>query len=429
MNDVTRITIDGNEAAAYIAHLTNEVVAIYPITPASPMGEWADEWSALGQTQPLGHGARRSSRCRAKAGAAGAVHGALQAGALATTFTASQGLLLMIPNMYKIAGELTPMRAACRRTCARGARAVDLRRPLRRDGGALAPASRMLCSARVQEAMDFALIAQAATLEGRVPFVHFFDGFRTSHEVARSTRSARTTVRHMIDEDLIVAHRERALSPDHPVIRGTSQNPDVYFQGREAANLVLSDAARCGADATWTASPRYRQAVPAVRLLRRHRCRPRHRHDGLGHRSGRGGRGTPGGPRRAGRHPEGTPVPALRRQRTARGDPADGDPHRRARPHQRAGRRRRTTLQGRRERHHGRLDPGRFSGEALPRVVGGRYGLGSKEFTPAMVAGVFDELAQAEPEEPLHRRHRRRPDTLAASTCDPVVPAESARRA
>ena len=204
---VTQVTIDGNEAAAAIAHLTNEVVAIYPITPASPMGEWADDWSATGVTN-LWDTVPQVVEMQSEAGAAGAIHGALQAGALATSFTASQGLLLMIPNMYKIAGELTP---AVFHVAARSLAAQALSifgdhsdvMAVRSTGFA------QLASGSVQEAHDMALIAQAATLQARVPFVHFFDGFRTSHEVNSLTLLTDAEIRAMIDDDLVLAHRWR----------------------------------------------------------------------------------------------------------------------------------------------------------------------------------------------------------------------------
>ena len=177
------VTVDGNEAAAFVAHRASEVIAIYPITPASPMGELADAWSAAEAAEHLGHGAPRSSRCRARRGAAGAVHGALQAGALTTTFTASQGLLLMIPNMFKIAGELTSDGVPRRGPHGRHACAVDLRRPQRRDGRADDRLGDALLRRRCRRRRTWPLIAHAATLEARVPFLHFFDGFRTSHEV------------------------------------------------------------------------------------------------------------------------------------------------------------------------------------------------------------------------------------------------------
>ncbi len=228
------LTIDGNEAAARVAFLTNEVIAIYPITPASPMGELADEWAAQGRTNLWG-AVPRIIEMQSEAGAAGALHGALTGGALATSFTASQGLLLMIPNMYKIAGELTPfVLHVAARTLATHALSIfgdhsDVM-ACRATGFAL------LAAASVQEAQDFALIAQAATFSGRVPVLHFFDGFRTSHEVAKIVALDEATVWAMIDPAWIADHRARALSPEHPVIRGTSQNPDVFFQARERAN-------------------------------------------------------------------------------------------------------------------------------------------------------------------------------------------------
>jgi pyruvate-ferredoxin/flavodoxin oxidoreductase len=228
------VTIDGNEAAAYIAFKTNEVIAIYPITPSTPMGESSDDWAARSQkniwgTVPL------VQEMQSEGGAAGACHGALQAGALTTTFTASQGLLLMIPNMYKIAGELT---STVFHVTARSLAAQALSifgdhsdvMAVRQTGWGI------LFSNSVQEAQDMALIAQAATLKARVPFVHAFDGFRTSHEVMKIERLTEEDIRAMMDEDLVRAHRARALSPDHPVIRGTAQNPDVYFQARETVN-------------------------------------------------------------------------------------------------------------------------------------------------------------------------------------------------
>lgn len=228
------VTIDGNEAAAYIAHKLNEVIAIYPITPSSNMGEWADEWSSKGRKNLWGT-VPTVVEMQSEAGAAGAVHGALQTGALATTFTASQGLLLMIPNMYKIAGELTPtVFHIAARTVATHALSIfgdhsDVM-AVRSTGWA------MLASNSVQEVMDFALIAQAATLESRVPFVHFFDGFRTSHEVMKIEQLSDDDLRAMINEDLIREHRARALSPERPVLRGSAQNPDVFFQARETVN-------------------------------------------------------------------------------------------------------------------------------------------------------------------------------------------------
>ena len=232
------VTVDGNEAAARIAHLTNEVIAIYPITPASPMGEWADDWSATGVTNLWGT-VPQVIEMQSEAGAAGAIHGALQAGSLATSFTASQGLLLMLPNMYKIAGELTPtvLHVSARSLAAQ---ALSIFGDHSDVMACRATGYAMLCSASVQEVQDFALIAQAITLAARVPLLHFFDGFRTSHEVDKISQLDLDTVRSMIDEELVIAHRRRALSPDHPVLRGSSQNPDVYFQGRESVNTYYS---------------------------------------------------------------------------------------------------------------------------------------------------------------------------------------------
>ncbi|MEK7749228.1 MAG: pyruvate:ferredoxin (flavodoxin) oxidoreductase, partial [Bacteroidota bacterium] len=234
MNQKKMVTIDGNEAAAYVAHKLSEVIAIYPITPSSAMGEWADEWSAKGAKNLWGT-VPTVVEMQSEAGAAGAVHGALQAGALATTFTASQGLLLMIPNMFKIAGELTPtVFHVAARTVATHALSIfgdhsDVM-AVRSTGWA------MMASNSVQEVMDFALISHASTLGSRIPFLHFFDGFRTSHEVMKIEQLADEDLRLMIDEKLIQDHRRRALSPEHPVVRGTAQNPDVFFQARESVN-------------------------------------------------------------------------------------------------------------------------------------------------------------------------------------------------
>jgi pyruvate-ferredoxin/flavodoxin oxidoreductase len=229
-----KVTIDGNEAAAYVAHKTNEVIAIYPITPSSPMGEWSDQWSSEHKTNIWGT-VPSVMEMQSEGGAAGAIHGALQAGSLAATFTSSQGLLLMIPNMYKIAGELTPtvFHIAARALAAHALSIFGDHQDVmavRQTGWA------MLASNSIQEIMDFALIAQAATLESRVPFVHFFDGFRSSHEVAKVEQLSEDDMRAMLDDDLVRAHRTRSLSPDHPVLRGTAQNPDVYFQARETVN-------------------------------------------------------------------------------------------------------------------------------------------------------------------------------------------------
>ncbi len=234
MSTRRKVTIDGNEAAAYVAHKTNEVCAIYPITPSSNMGEWADAWSAAGRKNIWGT-VPTVAELQSEGGASGAVHGALQAGSLTTTFTASQGLLLMIPNMYKIAGELTStvFHVSAR---ALAAQALSIFGDHSDVMSVRATGFALLCSNTVQEVMDMALISQAATLKSRVPFLHFFDGFRTSHEVMKIEELTDDDMRAMIDDDLVAAHRHRALSPDRPVIRGTAQNPDVYFQGRETVN-------------------------------------------------------------------------------------------------------------------------------------------------------------------------------------------------
>ena len=227
-------TMEGNEALAHVAYRTNEVISIYPITPASPMGEYSDAWSAVDRKNIWGS-VPLVDEMQSEAGAAAAVHGALQTGAMTTTFTAAQGLLLMIPNMYKIAGELTPcvIHVSARSLAAQALSIFcdhgDVM-SVRGTGFAL------LASCSVQEVMDMALITQAATLESRVPFLHFFDGFRTSHEISKIEVLSEDEIRSMIDDDLVIAHRMRRMSPDAPILRGTSQNPDVYFQGRETVN-------------------------------------------------------------------------------------------------------------------------------------------------------------------------------------------------
>ncbi|QDU56820.1 pyruvate:ferredoxin (flavodoxin) oxidoreductase [Aeoliella mucimassa] len=234
MSAAKYVTLDGNEAAAYVAHQTSEVIAIYPITPASPMGELSDAWSARGRENIFGT-VPSVIEMQSEAGASATVHGALQAGALSTTFTASQGLLLMIPTMYKIAGELTPtVFHIAARSLATHALSIfgdhaDVM-AVRQTGWA------MLASASVQESQDLAMISHAATLRTRIPFLHFFDGFRTSHEVNKIAQLSMDDVKSFMDYDLIAAHRERGMSPDNPILRGTAQNPDVYFQAREASN-------------------------------------------------------------------------------------------------------------------------------------------------------------------------------------------------
>src|SRR5271167_1460885 len=226
--------LDGNEAAAAVAYRLNEVIAIYPITPSSPMGEWSDQWNAQHKKNIWG-AVPDVIEMQSEGGAAGALHGALQGGALGTTFTASQGLLLMIPNMYKIAGELTAvvLHVAARSLAAQGLSIFGDHSDVmgvRQTGFAL------LASASVQEAHDLALVAHAATLRTRVPFVHFFDGFRTSHELNSAEMLSDDDLRALVPAELVREHRGRALSPERPFIRGTAQNPDVYFQARETVN-------------------------------------------------------------------------------------------------------------------------------------------------------------------------------------------------
>ncbi|MCK5564228.1 MAG: pyruvate:ferredoxin (flavodoxin) oxidoreductase, partial [Planctomycetes bacterium] len=228
------VPMDGNAAAAHVAHATNEVIAIYPITPSSTMGEIADAKSAADQPNIWGT-IPSVTEMQSEGGAAGAIHGALATGALTTTFTASQGLLLMIPNMYKIAGELTPTvfhvsarSLACQALSIFGDHSDVM--SVRQTGFA------SLCSGSIQEVMDLALIAQQATLASRIPFIHFFDGFRTSHEIQKIEQLTNEDMKSMIDTKLVAEHKARALSPDNPMISGTAQNPDVYFQGRETVN-------------------------------------------------------------------------------------------------------------------------------------------------------------------------------------------------
>ncbi len=234
MTTPATIAVDGNEAAARVAYRLSEVIGIYPITPSSPMAELADQWSALRQPNLWGS-IPKVVAMQSEGGAAGTLHGALQTGALATTFTASQGLLLMVPNMYKIAGELT---SAVFHIAARSI-ATHALSIFGDHSDVMATRSTgwgILFSASVQEAMDLALVAHASTLEARIPFLHVFDGFRTSHEIQKITPLDDSDLRALVDERLVHAHRQRALSPDHPVVRGTAQNPDTFFQSREAAN-------------------------------------------------------------------------------------------------------------------------------------------------------------------------------------------------
>ncbi len=395
MKQARMITVDGNEAAAYIAHLTNEVIAIYPITPSSPMGEHADAWSALGLKNLWGT-IPEVIEMQSEGGAAGAIHGALQTGALATTFTASQGLLLMIPNMYKIAGELTPfvMHVAARSLAAQGLSIFGDHSDVM---AARSTGFAFLASNSVQEAMDMALIAQAATLEARIPILHFFDGFRTSHEVNKVERVPLEVVREMINDQLVFAHRTRALSPDHPVIRGTSQNPDVYFQARETVNPLYElmpgivqktmdqfagltgrqyrlyeyvgapDAERVmilmgsGAEAVEEVVDHLRAHGEKIGLVKVRLYRPFAADELL--------RAIPLTTAR---------IAVLDRTKEPG---ADGEPLYK------------DVVTAIAESFTG--GAARFA--TMPRVVGGRYGLSSKEFTPGMIKGVFDELKKNQP--------------------------------
>lgn len=388
-------TIDGNEAAAYGAFYVNEVIAIYPITPSSPMAEYCDQWAARGMTNIWGT-VPQVVELQSEGGAAGTMHGSLQTGALTTTFTASQGLLLMIPNMYKIAGELTSgVIHVSARTLASHALSIfgdhsDVM-ATRATGYA------MLASASVQEVVDMALIAQAATLESRVPFLHFFDGFRTSHEEAKIELPSQDNMRAMMDDELVRAHRARALSPDRPVLRGSAQNPDVFFQAREASNpyyqacpaivqkvmdkyadvvgrryhlfdyLGAPDAERVivimcsGAETTMETVQYLMESDEKVGLLKVRLYRPfsvEHFVSAL---------------------PATVKAIAVldrTKEPGSTGEPLYLDVL--------------TAVDEAMER-------GIAPFNSRPRVRGGRYGLSSKEFTPAMVKGIFDEMARDNP--------------------------------
>jgi pyruvate-ferredoxin/flavodoxin oxidoreductase len=380
-------TLDGNEAVARVAYATNEVIAIYPITPSSPMGEWSDAWAAEKRPNLWGT-VPTIVEMQSEGGAAGAVHGALQTGSLATTFTSSQGLLLMVPNMFKIAGELTPaVLHVAARTVATHALSIfgdhsDVM-SVRSTGWA------MLSSANVQEAHDFALVAQAASLEARIPFIHFFDGFRTSHEVAKIAVLTDDQMRSMIDLELVFDHRARALSPDRPVVRGTAQNPDVFFQARERSN------------------PFYRECAAVVAEA----------FERLGRLTGRVYKayqygGAPDAERVIVIMGSGCEtVEETARALNAAGEKVGVLKVRMYRPFDVAGfvaalpRSVRAVAVLDRTKEPGSIgEPlyqdvvnALFESQRLLRVVGGRYGLSSKEFTPAMAKGVFDHLAQSNP--------------------------------
>ena len=304
-----RATVDGNEAAASVAYRLNEVCCIYPITPSSPMAELADEWASQGRTNVWGS-VPAVVEMQSEGGAAGALHGALQSGALATTFTASQGLLLMIPNMYKIAGELTPavLHVAARSLAAQGLSIFGDHSDVmavRQTGFAL------LASASVQEAHDLALVAQAATLQTRVPFVHFFDGFRTSHELNTIELLSDDDLRALVPEELVRAHRGRALSPERPFIRGTAQNPDVYFQARETVNPFYARVPDAVEDAMARLAERTGRRYQDRRLRGAPRGRTRPRGDGVRRGDGAGDRRLAQRARRACRRGPGAALPAV----------------------------------------------------------------------------------------------------------------------
>ena len=390
---MTRTTIDGNEAAVSVAYRLNEVCCIFPITPSSPMAELADEWSSKKRPNLLG-GVPSVMEMQSEGGAAGALHGALQGGALATTFTASQGLLLMIPNMYKIAGELTPcvMHVAARSLAAQGLSIFGDHSDVmavRQTGFAL------LASASVQEAHDLALVAQAVTLSTRVPFVHFFDGFRTSHELNTIELLSDDDLRALVPEELIRAHRGRALSPEHPFIRGTAQNPDVYFQARETANPFYAAVPGAVEDAMAALAERtgrryhtvqYTGHPEADRVVVVMGSGAETAAETVAHLNARGERVgvlqvTLYRPFPVRALLDALPATASRiavldrtKEPGSNGEPLFLD-----------------VVAALAEAH---TDGER---ETMPVVTGGRYGLSSKEVTPAMIAGVFAELARERP--------------------------------
>ncbi len=388
-------TIDGNEAVARVAYRLNEVIAIYPITPASPMGEWADTWASAGQPNLWGT-VPSVVEMQSEAGAAGTVHGALQAGSLTTTFTASQGLLLMIPNLYKIAGELTPavLHVAARSLAAQGLSIFGDHSDIM---AVRATGCALLCSASVQEAQDMAAIATLASFKSRIPFLHFFDGFRTSHEVQKVTLLEDDQLRAYIPEDLILAHRARAMTPDNPFIRGTAQNPDVYFQARETVNpfyAACPDIVQESMDEFARLTGRqyrlyeYHGAPDAERVIVLMGSGCEAAHETVDYLTNRG---------------EKVGVLKVRLFR-----PFDIEKFVAALP---------STVKAiailDRSKEPGSageplyLDvvnalvesatAGTLPTPTIPKIVGGRYGLSSKEFTPAMIKGVLDELTKFQP--------------------------------
>ncbi|MBE2201295.1 MAG: pyruvate:ferredoxin (flavodoxin) oxidoreductase [Anaerolinea sp.] len=389
------ITLDGNEACALVAHKINDVIAIYPITPSSAMGEWADQYSAEGKSNIWG-AIPSVVEMQAEGGAAGAVHGALQTGALTTTFTASQGLLLMIPNMYKIAGELTStvFHIAARSLAAQGLSIFGDHSDVM---AARSTGFAMLFANSVQEVTDFTLIASAATLAARLPFLHIFDGFRTSHEVNKTELLDDAVLRAMIDDDLVRAHRARGLSPDNPFMRGTAQNPDVYFQARETVNpfyLAVPDIVQQTMDKFAELTGRqyntidYVGAPDAERVIVLMGSGAETAHETVEHLIKQGEKVGIVKVRLYRPFPNEAFLQALpatvkaisvldrTKEPGATGEPLYQD-----------------VITA--------IAEGMSSDDApfavMPKIVGGRYGLSSKEFTPGMVKAVFDELAQPKP--------------------------------
>jgi pyruvate-ferredoxin/flavodoxin oxidoreductase len=397
------VTLDANEAVATVAHAVSEVIAIYPITPSSPMGEWADEWSAKGRkniwgTTPL------VVEMQSEGGAAGAVHGALQTGALTTTFTASQGLLLMIPNMYKIAGELTStvFHVSARSLAVQGLSIFGDHSDVM---AARATGFAMLCASSVQEASDFALIAHASALKARVPFMHFFDGFRTSHEVMKIEPLEPEDIRALINDELVRAHRARGLSPDHPFMRGTAQNPDVYFQGRESVNPYYLATPHIVQEAMDELAQRvgrqyhlfdYVGAPDAERVIVVMGSGAEVTHETVEYLNAHGEKVGVlkvrlyrpfDGAALVKALPATTKViAALDRTKEpgSAGEPLYLDVAAAIHEH--------WTGDGRRE-----TETSPSAVRRLPFIIGGRYGLASKEFTPAMVKGIYDEMATLQP--------------------------------
>ncbi len=392
MKEALQITVDGNEAVALVSHKCSEVLAIYPITPSSPMGEHADLWSAKGQKNLWGT-VPDVVEMQSEGGAAGAMHGALQAGAITSSYTASQGLLLKIPNLYKIAGELTPfVLHVAARTLATHALSIfgdhsDVM-ACRQTGMA------MLCAGSVQEAHDFALISQAASMRTRIPFLHFFDGFRTSHEVAKITAIPEAVMRSMLPEDLIREHRARGLNPDKPVLRGTAQNPDTFFQAREACNLFYD---RCA-----------EETEKVMAEFERHTGRSYSLCDYEGHPEAdrvivlMGSGAETAHETIEGMVAQGEKVGILK-LRLYRPFPAEQFLRSLPKTTQAIAVLDRTKEPGApAEPLH--LDvtqtildadqAGTLPFAARPKIIGGRYGLSSKEFTPGMIASVFDELTK-----------------------------------